>query len=95
MLEIKLDKQFKKDIKRDQNSGKYQKVDFDKLKIAMGTLIEAETLDDKYLSHHLLGNWRGYSECHIKPNWLLIYRQDKKTINFARLGTHQQLFKKF
>ncbi len=95
MLKIKLDKQFKKDIKRDQNSGKYQKVDFDKLKIVMDTLIEAQILDDKYLSHPLLGNWKGYSECHIKPNWLLIYKQDEKTINFARVGTHQQLFKNF
>jgi len=95
LLEIRIDKQFKKDVKRDKSSGKYQKVDFDKLKKIMGILIEAETLDDKYLAHPLLGNWRGYNECHIKPNWLLIYKQNETTINFARVGTHQQLFKNF
>ena len=95
MLEIKIDKQFQKDIKRDQNSGKYKKVDFDKLKKVMDLLIEEKTIDDKYLSHLLIGNWLGYRECHIKSNWLLIYKQDEKTINFARVGTHQQLFKNF
>jgi len=95
LLEIKLDKQFKKDVKRDQNSGRYGSVDFDKLKVLMDLLIEDKTIDEKYLSHPLIGNWRGYCECHIKQNWLLIYKQNEKTINFARVGTHQQSFKNF
>ena len=95
MLEIKLDKQFKKDIKRDQKSGKYKEDDFLELKNVMDTLIEEQPLDEKYLEHKLIGDWRGYLECHIKPNWILIYKIEEMLIKFARLGTHQQLFKKY
>ncbi len=95
MLEIKLDKQFKKDIKRDQKSGKYNADDFLELKRVMDFLIEEQPLDEKYLEHKLIGDWRGYLECHIKPNWLLIYKIEKALIKFARIGTHQQLFKKY
>jgi len=95
MLEIKLDKQFKKDIKRDQKSGKYKEDDFLELKGVMDSLIEEQALDEKYLEHKLIGDWRGYLECHIKPNWLLIYKTEEALIKFARLGTHQQLFKKY
>jgi len=95
LLDIKLDKQFKKDIKRDQKSGKYSQEDFQTVKAIMDILIDAKELDDKYIPHKLIGDWKGYSECHVKPNWLLIYKQTDIHINFARLGTHQQLFKKF
>jgi len=95
MLEIKLDKQFKKDIKRDQKSGKYKKDDFLELRNIMDSLIEKQPLDEKYLEHKLIGDWRGYLECHIKPNWLLIYKIEEELIKFARIGTHQQLFKKY
>jgi len=95
LLQIKLDKQFKKDLKRDQKSGQYTQVDFTTLKSIMDSLIEANEPDEKYLPHKLIGEWKGYSECHIKPNWLLIYKQTQTEINFARVGTHQQLFKKF
>lgn len=95
MLQIRLDKQFKKDIKRDQKSGKYKDKDFKELKKVMDCLIEEKELDEKYLAHKLIGDWKGYCECHVKPNWLLIYKQTDTTINFARLGTHQQLFKGF
>jgi hypothetical protein len=40
----------------------------------------------------LKNHWLGYQECHLKPNWLLIHKTSKNQINFARLGTHQQLF---
>jgi len=95
LLEVKLDKQFKKDIKRDQNSGRYSKSDFGKLKFTMDVLIEEKILDENYLEHQLVGDWKGYSECHIKPNWLLIYKQSSTIVKFARVDTHQQLFKKF
>lgn len=95
MLEIKLGKQFKKDIKRDQKSGKYKEDDFLELKAIMDSFIEEQALDEKYLEHKLIGDWRGYLECHIKPNWLLIYKTEETFIKFARLGTHQQLFKKY
>ena len=95
MLEIKLDKQFKKDIKRDQKSDQFTKEDFSELKQVIDSLIEKRKLNEKYLEHKLLGDWRGYFETHIKPNWLIIYKAKGRVIKLARLGTHQQLFKKF
>jgi len=95
MLTVKLDKQFKKDLKRDQRSGKFKDEDFARLKSAMNSLMEDNELDESYVPHPLLGEWKGYSECHIKPNWLLIYKQESEYIKLARLGTHQQLFKKY
>jgi len=95
MLIIKQDKQFKKDIQRDKKSGKYKKEDFEELKKVMSDLIDEKKLDKKYLDHSLTGDFKGYRECHIKSNWLLIYKIDDKYIKFARLGTHQQIFKKY
>lgn len=95
MLEIKIDKQFKKDIKRDKQSGKYKTADFETLKSIMDTLIDGNTPNEKYYPHKLVGDWKGYCECHIKSNWILIYKQTDSLINFARIGTHQQLFNNF
>jgi mRNA interferase YafQ len=95
VLEIKVDKQFKKDLKRDQKSGKFSPEAFEVLKSVMDALIEAKEPDAQHFPHRLIGEWKGYSECHIRPNWLLIYKQTDTCINFARLGTHQQLFKNF
>jgi mRNA interferase YafQ len=94
-LTVKIDKKFKKDTQRDKQSGKYKSKDFDELKLVIDSLIEQQDLDDKYLPHKLLGEWMNYMECHIKPNWLLIYKTEASLVKFARLGTHQQLFKKF
>lgn len=51
-------------------------------------------LQPKYREHQLQGNYKGYTECHIEPDWLLIYKTDQeaKEIYFARTGTHTDLF---
>jgi mRNA interferase YafQ len=60
--------------------------------------IENETLlDPKYHEHLLVGNYAGSTECHIEPNWLLIYEihdedADNKEVYFARMGTHSDVF---
>ncbi len=95
MLIVKLDKKFKKDIQRDKKSGKFNKADFIELKQVMETLIDEIELDEKYLDHKLIGNFKGFRECHLKPDWLLLYKADTQYIKFARLGTHQQIFKKY
>jgi mRNA interferase YafQ len=95
MLTIKLDKRFKKDIQRDKKSGKFNEDDFDELKQVMTNLIDEIELDKKYLDHKLIGDFKGFKECHLKPNWLLVYKADNQDIKFARLGTHQQIFKKY
>jgi len=95
MLTVKLDKKFKKDIQRDKKSGKFIDNDFDELKQVMTNIIDEIDLDEKYLDHKLIGDFKGFRECHLKPNWLLIYKVDIQNIKFARLGTHQQIFKKY
>ena len=54
------------------------------------------TLDAKYRDHDLTGNYKGTRECHVEPDWLLIYeiRGDVLVLMLYRLGTHSELFKK-
>jgi mRNA interferase YafQ len=87
-------KKFLKDVERDRVSGRYKKHDFDTLKQIISSLLEQKMLDKKLKDHALKGNWQGYRECHIKPDWLLVYRVDeeKAVLNLARLGTHNQIF---
>ncbi|EEJ53458.1 type II toxin-antitoxin system YafQ family toxin [Mobiluncus mulieris] len=56
-------------------------------------LAEGEELPEKYRDHALVGNWLGHRECHIRPNWLLIYAVNNRTLvlTLARTGTHSDL----
>ena len=57
-------------------------------------LAEDKALPDKYRPHKLVGNWKGLWECHIKPDWLLIYDlDDSKKLTLVTTGTHSDLFK--
>lgn len=82
---------FKKDIKR----CKKRNYDFSILKKVISLLTEKGTLSEKYKPHKLSGNYDSRWECHIKPDWLLIWKQDdtKKEIYPERTGTHSDLFK--
>ncbi len=57
-------------------------------------LIAGEQLPVKHRDHILTGNWKGHRECHIEPDWLLIYRLNEveKEIEYVRMGTHSDLF---
>ena len=59
-------------------------------------LAHGEILPGKYRDHQLAGNWRGCRECHITPDWLLIYKIDGETLvlTLTRTGTHGELFGK-
>ncbi len=61
---------FKKDIKRLQRRGK----NMDKLKVVIDKSLNNQKLENKYKDHALIGNWKGYRDCHIEPDWLLIYK---------------------
>ena len=65
----------------------------DKIKAVMRTLINEEPLETKYKDHKLISNYKGRRECHIEPDWLLIYKQTTEEIIFERTGTHADLFK--
>lgn len=57
-------------------------------------LANGETLEPKYRDHSLIGNYEDFRECHIQPNWLLIYRIDDEELELYlfRTGTHSDLF---
>jgi mRNA interferase YafQ len=91
MLSIVRANQFKRDVKRLSLSGSKA---MDKLKDVIKRLIGEEKLDPKYRNHLLKNNWKGFYECHIEPDWLLIYRihKDRNELELARTGSHSDLF---
>lgn len=55
-------------------------------------LLNDEVLPPKYKDHDLIGNYKGFRECHIKPDLLLIYKKTDDYLQLARLGSHSELF---
>ncbi|WP_428346784.1 type II toxin-antitoxin system YafQ family toxin [Moraxella nonliquefaciens] len=55
-------------------------------------LLSNKPLPPKYKDHDLIGNYKGFRECHIKPDLLLIYQKDDECLSLARLGSHSELF---
>lgn len=57
-------------------------------------LADGQTLPAVYSDHALTGNWNGYRECHIEPDWLLVYKMidDKLILSLTRTGTHSDIF---
>ncbi|WP_257264775.1 type II toxin-antitoxin system YafQ family toxin [Endozoicomonas sp. ONNA2] len=78
-----------KDIKRAKRQGK----DLDKFKDVVRMLIEQQPMAAKHKDHALSGNYKNHRECHIEPDWLLIYKVENKRIIFSRLGSHSDLFR--
>jgi mRNA interferase YafQ len=79
---------FRKDIKLMQKRGK----NLEKLKSIICKLIAKEPLPAKNRNHQLIGKYKGFLECHIEPDWLLIYRTTSKNLILVRTGTHSDLF---
>lgn len=63
------------------------------LKEVILVLEKGEQLEERYRNHSLGGDYRGYLECHIQPDWLLIYKLDDPYLHLIRTGTHADLFK--
>ncbi|MFA5630988.1 MAG: type II toxin-antitoxin system YafQ family toxin [Porticoccaceae bacterium] len=80
--------QFKRDVKQAQKRGK----DMEKLKTLLGLLIKGKPLPATYLDHPLKGDWRGFRDAHIEPDWLLIYKVVGEAVRFERTGRHVDLF---
>ena len=90
MLDLVLTNQFKKDLKRIRKRGyKIQLLDE-----VLKNLQNEIPLDEKYRDHALSGRWTGHRECHITPDWLLIYRLNEGilTLTLSRTGSHSDLF---
>ena len=80
--------QFKRDVKLSQKRGK----DISKLKTLLSLLIDGEPLPASYLDHPLKGEWKGFRDAHIEPDWLLIYKVTEDIVRFERTGKHVDLF---
>ena len=88
MLEIIRTNQFIKDAKLQKKRGK----NLHKLFALVDALSKEQKLDHKHKPHKLIGDWKDWSECHIEPDWLLIYAVQEKNLILARTGTHADLF---
>ena len=87
---IALTNAFKKDVKAAKRRGK----NLDALFAVISQLAAGAALPHRNREHALSGNWRGTRECHIEPDWLLIYEKDAETLVLicVRTGTHSDLF---
>jgi mRNA interferase YafQ len=81
--------QFKKDFKRIKKRGK----DLNKLKEVVSAIANSEALQERHRDHALSGNWLGSRDCHIEPDWILIYRIDGEFLFLERTGSHSDLFR--
>ncbi len=88
--EIERTPTFKKDFKLAQKQG----LDLNKLKEIITLLANGEPLPPKNKDHQLKGNYKGHRECHIEPDWLLIYKiqDDMLILTLVRTGSHSKLF---
>ncbi len=89
MRSIRRDTQFKRDVKRLKKRNK----GFEKLKTTIQLLVEGEKLPPKFMDHKLKGTSKDCRECHIEPDWLLIYRIEGSELCLVRTRSHADLFK--
>lgn len=88
MLRPEYTNQFKKDIK----ILKKRNADISLLKNIIEILCNEQPIPEKHKDHSLSGNWCGCRDCHIKPDWILIYQIGNGIIVFERTGSHSDLF---
>lgn len=90
MLFLKTTTKFNKDLKLMKKRG----YNIKKLEKIVNKLLNQEILEEKYKDHKLIGDYEGCRECHIEPDWLLIYyiENDILTLTLSRTGTHSDLF---
>ncbi len=83
-------RRFRKDVERVERRGK----DLSKLRAAIDLLCVGQPLPARYRDHALLGDFKGFRDCHLEPDWLLIYAlsDDGESIHLVRTGTHADLF---
>ena len=88
VLAIRQSTRFRRDVKRLRR----QNVDLSEFESIVSVLVAEEQLDQRYRDHALVGNWKGFRECHIQPDWLLIYRIESDELQLARTGSHAELY---
>ena len=90
MLTLRTTSKFRKDYKLAKKRG----LDISLLEQVIDRLLEEKPLDKKHRDHALTGNYAGFRECHIQPDWLLIYAvdHDQLVLTATRTGSHSDLF---
>ncbi|OIN97007.1 MAG: damage-inducible protein [Deltaproteobacteria bacterium CG1_02_45_11] len=88
MLPVRPTARFKKDLKKAAGQGR----SLQKLKYVLEKLAVPEPLPPEFRDHKLKGKWQDFRECHIEPDWLLIYIITGFELRPVRLGTHSELF---
>ena len=88
--EVQPTTKFKKDLKLCKGRG----YDIELINQIIKKLANGEKLEEKNKDHDLHGNWEGYRECHILPDWVLVYKyiEDELILYLTRTGTHSDLF---
>jgi len=81
--------QFKRDVKRLKKRGK----NLQKLTEIITGLAEGSSLEEKHRDHALTGRWSGSRDCHIEPDWILVYRTEGDVLYLERSGSHSDIFK--
>ena len=89
MKSIRRTRQFRRDVKRMQRQGR----EVEKLKNVLEALVEGEPLAAQYRDHVLVGQYKGTRECHLEPDWLLVYELAETEIVLIRTGSHSDLFR--
>lgn len=89
-LKFKATSKFKKDYKKIKKRG-YK---IEKLEMVISTLLDGKELDSMYKDHELIGDYKGFRECHVESDWLLIYTINKEELVLValRTGSHSDLF---
>jgi mRNA interferase YafQ len=79
---------FRRDVRRLGRRG----ADLAKLEHIVALLAAGETLEARHRDHSLAGDWRSFRDCHVEPDWVLIYRAEGDELQLARTGSHADLF---
>jgi mRNA interferase YafQ len=90
MKKVSQTRQFSRDVKRMRKRGK----DLHKLQEVVRFLTDGIPLPANYRDHLLMGPWQPSRDCHVEPDWILIYTPEGNSLRLERTGTHSDLFKK-
>jgi mRNA interferase YafQ len=88
--ELHTSTKFEREVELSKKRGK----DFKKFKEVINLLLEKKTLPKNLNDHPLKGEWKGYRDLHIEPDWLLIYKVDAENLWLVRTGSHSDIFGK-
>ena len=97
MLELTKTNLYKKELKLMLKRGRNGQKMFDIITMILDNANQGVEhhllLPEKYCLHKLIGKYKGYWECHIEPDWLLVYYLDNEVLRLERIGTHNDIFK--